>query len=255
MLISTSTKVKHSVELTLNYDDNTSITHNLVVGMKVDITYYKDGKIETGIGTIKELKFPTKYAYNLGSEYNAPIQRAPKVPVNNHDQNFPDTRKPIPTPRPDLGAHIFAEQPNPWYQGPKPQVFLVIDFSQEFESKVVEIADINILTLKQIATSAAFAELFNLYDTTVSTVKNDDNQYTEESFNALTAVLISVRSAIMENPNAGSALISAGIGMINDAITNMVVSGEEPSEDNDESYTDKEIKEGVDNILNPSTEG
>ena len=232
MLISTSTKVKHAVELTLKYDDNTSVTNNLVVGMKVNITYYKNGKVESGTGTIKELKFPTKYAYNLGSEYQGPICRAPKPSVNNHDQNFPDTRKPPILPRPDLGAHMFSEQPNPWYQGPKPQVFLVIDFSQEFESKVVEVADINILTIKQVATSAAFAELFNLYDVTVETVKNDDNQYTTESYDALTAVLISVKTAILENPNAGSALISAGIGIINEAITNLVPSGEESSKDN-----------------------
>ena len=75
-----------------------------------------------------------------------------------------------------------------------------------------------------------------------------------ESYDALTAVLISVKTAILENPNAGSALISAGIGIINEAITNLVPSGEESSKDNDKSYTDSEIKEGVDNILNPSTE-
>lgn len=253
MLISTQTKVKHAVQITLKYDDGSTVEHNLVVGMKVDITYYKNGRIGNGVGTIKEFRFPTKYAYNLGTEYESLVQRAP-VSVDNRDANFPDSRR-NPVPSPQVGGHITSGQVNPWYEKPSPQVFLVIDFSKEFESSLEEVADINILTLKQVATSAISAELFNLYEVTKATVKNDEGQYTTESYDALVSVMETVKTSILENPNAGSVLISAGISILNKAITELVSSDGSTINPDDEDghtcelYTDEEIKTGVNNVL------
>ena len=61
MLLRNESRVKHSIEIKLVFDDNTCRELEIHEGEFIKISYRKDGYVKHGIGLIREIKIYTKF--------------------------------------------------------------------------------------------------------------------------------------------------------------------------------------------------
>lgn len=146
-----------------------------------------------------------------------------------------------------------------WFECKKPKFVFVMDFSKEYKSDIVEVPDVNIVDIALLQSDDKM-ELLNMFNTCKETINNDENQYTEESWQYYSSVLDIIKTAILDDPSKNATHASAGINILNNAIMNLVpveepeTPVEEPETPPAEDTPTEDQDEPVEEPETPSTE-
>lgn len=208
MLINLDSRLNGSVTVKLTFDDDTAKEQIIKRGMKLGLTYRDNNTKYTKIGIVKCIKIlSTNVVCQDGHRRHREVD---------------------------------------WFESKKPKFVFVMDFSKDYKSDVVEVLDTNIVDIVLLQSDDKM-ELLNMFNTCKETINNDENQYTEESWQYYSSVLDIIKTAILDDPSKNATHASAGINILNNAIMSLV-----PVEEPD-TPTDEPVEEPETPVEEPET--
>lgn len=201
MLIGSHITQKNIVVVKLDFDDGTSKEQVIRVGTKVKIKYRYENERKEKIGIIKKVETLYKLLDSC-----------------------------------DNSQHLYGIGPNDkWYALERPIVTFAIDCSDDYNADIIIVNNTDILDIELLEIDEKM-ELLNMYNDCKETIHNDENQYTEESFNYYTASMTMIKD-ILDNPERIGEVCNVARDVLNNAIMNLV-----PTDTSDEGNSD--IAEG-----------